>query len=156
MPASSLNFPSAAAVFLTPARKGGFHPRRSTAQERDDDNQLSFGDTAFSVSYYRNKACTAPSMIQELSCPNHCDTTSIDNGSFFTSRVCLAEAAVTANTAQLVWISVSSFAVAILLGAGLFVYMRRRAHGLPLRGKELWTEAEEDGKSSTNREYSTF
>lgn len=154
VPTASLNFPRAKSIRLTPAKKGGFHPRR-TAAEDDGDGRLGFGSTAFSVSYFHDKACTASSMIQELNCPNHCDTTSVDNGTFFTSRVCLAEAAaITANTAQLVWISVSCFIAALILGAGIFVYMRRRAHGLPQRGKELWTEAEEDAGSKTG--YSTF
>ena len=127
------NFPNARSLRLRPAASNSnFHPRST------EDAKLAFGPTAFTLSYYNDRACSTTALIQSLECPNHCDTTADDNGTFFTSRVCLAEAtAVTANTAQLVWISVSCFVAALGLGAIIFVWMRRRAHGLPPRGRSL-------------------
>ena len=145
IPGSFVNFPAAKAIWLTPATNGGFSPHFFS--------DLDSGSTAFSLSYFEDKLCKQN--IQELVCPNHCNCTTDANGTFFTSRHCLAEAGiVTANTAQLVWISVGALVGAVFLGAAMFTYMRRRAHGLPQRGKELWAEAEENGMS--HQEYSTF
>lgn len=145
--AASLNFPTSKSLRLQPANsRSSFHPRFTKAESTN------LGSTAFTVSYFSDKLCSTPSLIQDLICPSHCDTTMDDNGTFFTSSFCLAEAEViTANTAQLVWVSVSCFAIALGLGTMIFVWMRRRAHGVPLRGKEPWAEV---GKST--QEYSTF